>query len=1082
MIGHVAQYKHLRLLQIFLTKGNSMALTTAKGSAGYLNRAFNDANASTSTFTTNVADLTASEIAAANKFDDATLTDAALAKKVLTNMGLLPTTNTSIAALEPALADYFATTGKGSRGFVVLQLSRIIADKVGDATYGTAATAWNTEVNDSIASSTGDLTTSATDVLTGSASDDIFTAITSALATANTLSATDKIDGGSGNDVLKLAMSIGNTAMTTGSVTGVETVELTNNSENSLAFNALGYTGVTTYTFNEANAPFTVTNLGTGVKTINLNSQSKVSGVATSTTFSTTFAAGSAELTNTTTDSVTLNLSSVGTSSSRLAAVSLGSFEVVNVALTGTNFAQLTSTDNKSIVVTGSGSNNFSTAPSSLTSFDASAATGNIVVNLTAAASGALTKVATGSGNDTVTYATEDGSAVATLSGGLGTDTLSLRSASGGTIEFTQTGFETLSLSTVGGALTISGAKTADLTTVTTSSVTAAAIDMVSMGAGNLTFNSTGSTGDHNVKSDHTGTVTLNYNASLGDNTGSDVPSANYTFSGATGVATVNVNAYTNTTDSPVTLSKASSVALNVASGLSTTELEITSFNNTITADVATSFVVDSKGQLGNAALAGGTASYAAKISGLKMTSGTITNGATAGKLILTTPLLNSLTTTSASALDLDETGVDLSGLETLAVTTTKGLTDFGALAKVSSITLTGTGTTSAVDIGNIGGSTAPNLTITASGLKGGTTIGTLQVAAGNDINVTADSLTGAFTIGSTISGVDDVTISAKNVAGAVNIGTTSVTATGDVSIDATGATGVASVGTVSGDKVTVKVSGSAATSTMSTITAKTSATLEYSAVDTNNPTVSAASGSTALAVSVKGGVLVDTVTITGRSTQTSITVTGDLGAGTDSLTIASGASTVTTGQTVDITGISSYNVGYITTGLGPDTIRGGTGADTIIGGTGQDTLTGGSGVTVVDTFIFSTGDSLFSAPDTITDLGTVDIITWGNGVTTVAADAAGSATGATLVSGIATFTLTTTAADKDSLAEVVDLTLASTATGRSAMFSYGAETYYVIDTGGTSSTAIVVKLAGVVIPSVTLANTGSTGITGFGA
>jgi hypothetical protein len=237
-----------------------MALTTAKGSAGYLNRAFNDANASTSTFTTNVADLTASEIAAANKFDDATLTDAALAKKVLTNMGLLPTTNTSIAALEPALADYFATTGKGSRGFVVLQLSRIIADKIGDATYGTAATAWNTEVNDSIASSTGDLTTAVTDVLTGSASDDIFTAINSALSSLKTLNATDKISGGSGTDVLNISSTTDWGGFTTGSLALVETFNFTNTTSSAQNFNAVGASDVKTFNIVGAEA---------GVETLN---------------------------------------------------------------------------------------------------------------------------------------------------------------------------------------------------------------------------------------------------------------------------------------------------------------------------------------------------------------------------------------------------------------------------------------------------------------------------------------------------------------------------------------------------------------------------------------------------------------------------------------------------------------------------------------------------------------------------------------------------------------------------------------------------------------------------------------------
>jgi len=1041
-----------------------MALTTAQGSAAYLNRAFNAANASTSAFATQAADLTAGEIAAANKFDVPALTDAALAKQVLTNMGLLPTTNTAIAALEPALADYFGTAGKGNRGFVVLQLSRILADKVGDATYGAAATAWNSVVADSVVSSGGALTASTTDNLVGSSADDIFTAVSSALASANTLSATDKIDGGAGNDTLRIDLSAANTAFTTGSVTNVETVEVTNGSENSLAFNALGYTGVKTYTFNEANAPVTATNLGTGVTTINLNNQGKVSGATAATTFSTTFAAGAAELTSTT-DAIALNLSSVGASSTKLASISIGSIETANVNLTGTNYAKLTSTDLSKVVVTGSGSNNFSTVPTSLTSFDASAATGAITVDLSSSTS-TITKVALGSGNDTVTYEEQDGSAVATITGGAGTDKLTLKS-NGGTIELTQTGFETLALTTVSAALTLSGAKTTDVSTISTTSATDYAVTFVNMGSGALTFDSLGTTDNVTHTSDHTGATTLNYKVVLGDATGADTPLSDYSFTGSTGPLTVNVKSYVDTSGSTVTAAKATSVAVNVESGKSAADVELTTFNNSITAALATSFTVDAVGDLGSTA----------KIDAAKATTGTITNGTSDGDLILVTPLLKTLTVTTGAALDLDTGTTDLSTLETLTVAANKGLTDFGALAKVATIAASGTGTTSALDLGNLGGNNAYNMSVTASGLKAGFTAGTLNVGAGYDINVTATGATGAITLGAIGGGTrgDDVTVNASGAGGAVSVG--NVTGTGDVSIDASGATGIATIGTVRGDNVTAKVAGSAATSSIGAITAKTSATLTYSVVDANTISVTADSASTALSVAVTGGVLVDALTITGVSTQTGVTVTGDLGAGTDSLTLNSSASS--NAQTINISGLTSYNAASITTGGGADTIVGGSGVDTIVAGAGQDTITGGAGA---DLFVFNSVDSTYAAPDTITDLGSTDIITWGNGSTTVASNATGSATAATITSGIATFDLTTTATAKDTLYEVVNLVDASTSSGQTAMFSFGGSTYFFIDTGSATDD-VVVKLTGVTIPTVTLAaDSGSTGITGFGA
>ena len=428
---------------------------TVNTSAAALNRAFNNANATPTAFAATAAALTADQIAAANTFDDASLTDLALSTKVLTNMGILPSTVAEVVALEAALADYFAGPGKGNRGFVVLQLAEILSGFAAtDVFYGVAAVAWNAEVAASVADATSTtvaLTTSTTDNIVGSSADDIFSAVTSALSAANTLDATDKIDGGAGNDTLNLSLGKANSAFTTGSVNNVEKVVIKNTTEQPITLDASKYTGVTSYTISGDTATSSVSNAQTGLTTLNLSNFKSKGGVDSSTAFSLTYGSTAAEVTGTT-DALAVNLSSVGSSTTKTSAITIDSIETVNVDLTGANYASLAGSAIKKIVVTGSGSNTkFGSVPTTVTSFDASAATGDITVDLSSTTA-TLTKVAFGSGKDAVTYAEQDGSAIATLSGGAGADTLTLNS-DGGTVELTMTGFETLALGTVSAAL-----------------------------------------------------------------------------------------------------------------------------------------------------------------------------------------------------------------------------------------------------------------------------------------------------------------------------------------------------------------------------------------------------------------------------------------------------------------------------------------------------------------------------------------------------------------------------------------------------------------------------------------------------
>jgi len=312
------------------------------------------------------------------------------------------------------------------------------------------------------------LTTATTDNVVGSSADDIFNGVLSLLTSANTLNATDKIDGGAGADKLNLTIGTAFTGFTTGSVANVETISLTNAGETSRDFDASGVTGATTYELDGTNAGFTLTDLSAGVATINLASQK--SGALT-----TAFATGVTAPT-----AVALGLNTVGATSTVTA--TLGGYTEANVTVTGANKVTFAGslTD---IVMSGTGSATVGGVPTTLETIDASGVAGAVVVTTTAVTTAnSLTSVKTGSGNDTITASGADLSVTATISGGAGTDSLAYDSSAARTVAYNMSGVETLTIGTVSGALVMSGRNTTDLANVSTTSTTAGTVTLVNQG------------------------------------------------------------------------------------------------------------------------------------------------------------------------------------------------------------------------------------------------------------------------------------------------------------------------------------------------------------------------------------------------------------------------------------------------------------------------------------------------------------------------------------------------------------------------------------------------------------------------
>ncbi len=348
-----------------------------------------------------------------------TVTDAALATRVLGNMGLLPN-----AALETELAAYFGAVGAANRGTAILQLANILQGLEGAtgnlAVYSTAAASWNTEVANGVnysatqtnnvagqigaaAATTGQTYTLTTGVdnISGTAFDDTIIADNS--GAANTLTAADQVNGGAGTDSLRIfqatATNIANTVF--GQLSGVESVEinsgtLTNTGNlNTSALAGLTSVRVVSPAVMADSDAFTFT--GTAAQSVGLQQVAGTGGGATSTI---NLASGINSVTvNRFGTDVTLNLG--GTSNTLNVTTAGGSASGAN-----SNFA-LTNTGNALRTINVSGDQTLTVTPNAavaaaVTTVSAGTATAAVNYNNSAAVMPATFAFTSGTGNDSL--------------------------------------------------------------------------------------------------------------------------------------------------------------------------------------------------------------------------------------------------------------------------------------------------------------------------------------------------------------------------------------------------------------------------------------------------------------------------------------------------------------------------------------------------------------------------------------------------------------------------------------------------------------------------------------------------------
>jgi len=382
--------------------------------------------------------------------DFSSATDASVATTLVTNLGL-----TSVAGLTNWVAAQLTAAGS-NKGAKIVELLNGFAQMTADATYGAAATAFNTKVDASlalsqtvgnkggtfaaagvvvptpVANATFTLTTAA-DSFNGGAGDDTFNGLISGTATIQTATSGDVITGGAGNDTLALTVvDAANPGLL--QTDSIETVNVRGLAATTV--DTLLYTGVTSV--NSANSSGTVTiNNGSLAATYGL--KSTVSGQAAGLTvnFRGADVAGTADTAKVEISGVGSSVLDAGNTSPTVTTpvVTLGTgVEAVTVAASGTNYVKVTAPALATkLTLTGSGSNTITPDGFAQTStIDASAATGT---NLFKMGSNLTTGdvITGGTGADTVEAVNAGSQSSVTMTG---VETLRLASGSTGTLAF----------------------------------------------------------------------------------------------------------------------------------------------------------------------------------------------------------------------------------------------------------------------------------------------------------------------------------------------------------------------------------------------------------------------------------------------------------------------------------------------------------------------------------------------------------------------------------------------------------------------------------------------------------------------
>ncbi|QMS69028.1 beta strand repeat-containing protein [Campylobacter fetus] len=768
--------------------------------------------------------------------------------------------------------------------------------------------------------------TTENDTITGTEGGDLISGVVGTAA-ESTLNPGDKIDGGAGNDVLKVDLKNNFKGLKDdGYIKNIEKLSLTNSSVSNRTFDAKGIDGLQTVALSGEKG-ISVTNLANivdvevnGFKGTNFNVDSIYADKVLD---------GSADVQN-------LKVNGVGAKGASVA-ITADKIETLNLNTTGSQ--SFVSADVASISVKGNANLSLATGAKT-TTLDASSFGGALDADLSTSAS--VTSIKGGNGNDKITI--KDVAVNVAIDGGAGNDELVIKGSTADTLQPTLTNIEKVTIDGNTKDLTLSLKKAQSVTELSFKNIAKTVtesngnVETVNILANNAT--------DKAVTINDESLKTINF--SDVDDKGASVAAKGKIVADKATELTINSNKVTLASDAVVQAANATKIDINAAKD--TVGLTLGGVAK------LTDLTVNNKGAF---ALTGANATDLDSVKNLSVNTEGAFSIATATSLKNLNNLslngvsadLNSVNVGTATLASL-EANINVSGEFKLGTTTAKGDVDFnienvGALtlgaitsstgnASVIISSATGNVTLGAVSAtqGNLtlnAGNTLGNITIKA--LKGdivsvdlGGVLGTINSDANNKVSITSNEVT---YVGSEIS---------KNV-----VEITAAAGGTDLNAQVIGGAAADDALTIigKGDTQTITASGdlSGGTLTLTLTEATKLSSLDISGVKGITGNVAIELGKAVQGnktdVSVQGSDAAEQITYTSAASLTDIKISGDLGAGANTITVTPDTAAADL-KTIDLSGLSATGgtlastITLVAANTAITSVKGSLGADTI--------------------------------------------------------------------------------------------------------------------------------------------------------